>query len=356
MARLRLFGLQLCLGLMLWSTSATHAANQADSAATNQRLNLGTQPLSHPNGVIGSVIARDRILRAQLIESGTPLQSHVFKHGAGMLPWINNHKLDAGLMGDTPSTVAASTGSIWIVGLVKVQLTSVVGNDRAGLATMAGKRIGYVPISTAHTTLLRALQTWKLKPTDVKLIPYEIDKLPAALASGEIDAFAGWEPVVSIALQANPSNRIVFRGRNVDYFFITRNFAEKHPKASLAMVAGYVRAIEWMRQSSKNLETAARWSLEDAQLVTGAPIKMSVEQVMAVTRAGILDVPSAPVILPPTTGQPLQDEYDLLKSIGELPPQQSWTNILRSFQYTGLRQVMADPRQFQLRRFDYDQK
>lgn len=323
-------------------------------APNSKDLDFGSQPLSYPNGVIGTVMRHDRLLKSRLMQLGSPLKSHPFRRGADMLAPIADRRLDVGLLGDTPATVAAAAGSVWIVGLVEVQQNAIVSRDAAGLADLKGKRIGYVPVSTAHTTLMRALGAIKLSPADVKLHAYSIDELPGALARHEIDAFAGWEPAVSVALTANPRHHVVFRGQSVDYFVVSRLFAQAHPDATLAIIAAYVRAIEWMRQSRSNLERAARWVLEDGQAFTGSPIQMSVAQVAAVTRSGILDVPSAPVILPVSDEQPLTTEYALLKSLGQLPAQQSWDNVTSSFQYKGLSQVMLNPRKYELRKFDYE--
>ncbi len=353
----RVAGWMILLSLTLTSLPPVAAQDYVDRYAlspNSKELDFGIQPVSYPNGVIGTVMRHDRLLKARLIELGSPLQSLPFRRGADMLQPISDRRLDVGLIGDTPATVVAAAGSVWIVGLVEVQQNAIVSRDAAGLADLSGKRIGYVPVSTAHTTLMRALGSMKLSPSDVTLLPYAIDELPDALARKDIDAFAGWEPAVSVALTANPRHHIVFRGQSVDYFVVSRAFEKAHPDATLALIAAYVRAIDWMRQSRSNLEQAARWVLEDGQAFTGAPIHMSVAQVAAVTRSGILDVPSAPVIIP-SSGEPaLKTEYELLKSLGKLPAQHSWDHVVSSFQYKGLSQVMQDPRKFELRKFNYE--
>lgn len=322
-------------------------------APNSAALDLGVQPLSYPNGVIGTVMRHDRILQAELARLGTPLQTHAFKRGADMLTPINEDKLDAGLIGDMPTVVVASTQKVWIVGLAEVSQNAIVFRGGAQVNDVAGKRIGYVPVSTAHSTLIQGLAAARLSASDVTLVPLSIGELPGALARGEIDAMAAWEPAVSQALAANRDNRIVFRSQSVDYFLISRAFEHQSPEAALALVAGYVRAFGWMRQSRGNVEKAARWVLAEGQVLAGAPIQTTVSQVVDMTRSGILNIPSAPVIVMTTVTAPLKAEFDLLASLNQLSAGAKWEHVASSFDYDGLRRVMAQPRYFKVRSFDY---
>ncbi len=316
-------------------------------------LDMGVQPLSYPNGVIGTVMRHDRILQVQLAELGTPLKTHAFKRGADMLAPINEQKLDAGLVGDMPSVVVASTQKVWIVGLAEVSQNAIVSRGGDRVKELAGKRVGYVPLSTAHSTLVQGLSAAQLTASDVILVPLSIGQLPGALARGEIDAIAAWEPAISQALAADRDNRIVFRSQSVDYFLISRTFADQSPEAARALVAGFLRAFGWMRQSQANVEQAARWVLEDGQAFTGSSIKLPVSQIVAITRDGVLNIPSAPVIVMTNGNTPLKAEYDLLDALKQLPPGAQWEHVASSFGYDGLRQVLAQPRQFKTRTYDY---
>lgn len=351
--------LACCLaGVMIWMTAGSAwAQDYVDRyalAAGSAELDVGVQPQSYPNGVIGAVMRRDRLLRSELSKLGTPLKTHAFKRGADMLPLISDARLDAGLIGDMPTTIAAAVGKVWIVGLAEVSQNAIVTYGRSRVQDLAGKRIGYVPVSTAHSTLMRGLASSKLGSADVKLIPLTNAELPGALARKEIDAFAGWEPAISMALGASAQSRIVFRGLSVDYFVLSRAFERASPEAARVLVAGFALSIEWMRRSPKNVEAAARWVLADSKEFTGTATEVPVSQVVAITRSGILNVPSAPVIVKTPGEQPLKSEYDLLKSLGKLPVDERWDNVVSSFQYDGLRQVMAAPRQYALKSFDYD--
>ena len=318
-------------------------------------LDLGIQPLGYPSGVISAVMQHDRILKKALIATGHPLQAHAFRRGADMVALLADQRLEAGLLGDIPTLLAAASGKVWIVGLVKQTSTAIVAKGDTQVRGLAGKRIAYVETSSAHHTLLQGLSSVGLKESDIKLVAMGVDTMPDALERGEIDAFAAWEPAPSIALGNSDKNRIVFRGLSSDYFVIGRDFAKQAPQASDALIAGYLRAIEWMRRSQKNIEKAARWAMAETQTFSGKAAPLPVAHVVAITRREILNIPSAPAILSnPNVPPPLKAEFDFLKGKNKIPTAAPWENIEAALGFDRLTRIMADTQKFQIGTFDYE--
>lgn len=318
-------------------------------------LDLGIQPLGYPSGVLSAVMRHDRILKKALINSGHPLQMHAFRRGADMVKLLADQRLEAGLLGDMPTILAAASGNVWIIGLVKQTSTAIVAKGDNQVRGLAGKRIAYVDTSSAHHTLLQGLSSAGLKETDVKLVTMGVEAMPEALARGEIDAFAAWEPGPAIALGNSDKNRIVFRGRSSDYFVIERDFAKRAPQATEALIAGYLRAIEWMRRSQTNIEKAAIWAKDDAEALSGKPSTLPIAQIVAITRRELLNVPSAPAILvAPNSSPPLKTEFEFLKEQKKIPAGGQWENVESALSFDGLARIMADMRKFQISRFDYE--
>lgn len=347
--------------VVIWCTAflcpaLAHTQDYFDSyglRVASPSMDLGAQPLGYPSGVVSAVMAHDRILKKALMELQHPLAVHPFRRGADMVPLLGDQRLEAGLLGDMPTILAASSGSVWVVGLVKQTFTAIVTTGDTQVGGLVGKRIAYVENSSAHHTLLQGLASAGLDESKVKMVPLQVDLMPDALQRGEIDAFAAWEPAPSIALALGTKNRIVFRGLSSDYFVIQRAFAERSPEAALQVVASFLRAIEWMRRSQRNVEAAANWAMADAAALSGKPGVLSVGQIVAITRREILEVPSAPVIpLNPGT-HPLKNEFSFLNKLGKLPPGARWENLQSAFTYRGLARVMAEPRQFKTASFDY---
>lgn len=317
-------------------------------------LDLGVQPLGYPSGVISAVMHHDRILKKALAETNHPLQAHAFRRGADMLPLLANQRLEAGLLGDMPTILAAATGRVWIVGLVKQSSTAIVAKGDFQVGGLTGKRIGVVEASSAHHTLLQGLSSANIAERQVKIIPVGVSDMPDALELGEIDAFAAWEPAPTIALAHSNQNHIVFRGLTTDYFVIEQDFARRAPQSARHLVAGFLRAIEWMRRSQVHVEMAARWAMADGAAFSGKPDSLAATQIAAITRREILDVPSAPAILRSPTTPVLKNEFEFLTKLGKLPPGATWENVEKALAYDGLAQVLNEARSFQIRTFDYE--
>jgi ABC-type nitrate/sulfonate/bicarbonate transport system substrate-binding protein len=366
-----LFGLGLALAVQLASAADYFDAYGLTPASAP--LDLGVQPLGYPSGVISAVMARDRILAKALEQAGRPLRLHPFKRGADMLAPLADGRLEAALLGDMPTLLAAAEGSVWIAGLVKQTSTAIVANGDLQVRDLPGKRIAYVEASSAHLTLLQGLAAAGLTPSQVSLVPMGVREMPAALQRGEIDAFAAWEPAPTIALaqgeknggkqggKHGAKNQVVFRSYSSDYFVVQREFARRSPQAALQLLAGYLRALEWMRRSQLNLERAARWALADTQAFANTQAfagvqtdtGVTVAQIAAITRREILDVPSAPAVLFSPSAPPLRSEFQFLGKLGKLGPGAQWAEVEAALGYTGLAQVQAQARGFALRSFDY---
>ncbi|MBL8430109.1 MAG: ABC transporter substrate-binding protein [Dechloromonas sp.] len=349
------FSLAFLLPALLLSTAALSAeyVEQYGLTPASPAIDLGTQPHGYPSGVISAVMRHDRLMIEALAKLGTPLRSHPFRRGADMIPLLADQRLEAGLIGDVPTILAASRGDVWIVGLVKQTSTSIVAKGEIQVRNLAGKRIAYVDTSSAHHTLLQGLRSAGLSEADVTLVPMAVDQMPDALEEGKIDAFAAWEPGPTAALARNAKNRTVFRGLSSDYFVISKSFEKRSPEAARVLIAGYVRAIEWMRRSRMNLETAANWAIADGRAFSALATEVPVNQVMAITRREILNIPSAPVILYPAGSPPLQSEFRFLKDKGKLPDAGKWENVADALSYDGLAKVLSEPRRYAVDSFDY---
>lgn len=359
--RVRQYG--ACRSLLLALACMAMPLAHAETAAYYERYGLtpaspavdvGIQPLGYPAGVLTAVLRHDEILKTRLAELGLPLKTHPFQRGADMLTLFSDKRLEAGLLGDMPTLIAAASGDVSIVGLAKQSPTAIVARDQTQVRGLAGKRIAYVEASSAHQTLLQGLSAAGLKETDVRLLPMRVDEMPDALKRGDIDAFAAWEPAPSIALAANPANRIVFRGLSSDYFVVSKAFARSAPAAVDALVAAYVRAIEWLRLSQKNIERAARWAQADAEAFSGRPSSLPVEKIVAITRRELLNVPSAPSIINnPKAPPPLLGEFEFLKRLNKLPADGEWSRVADALNNDLLPRVQTDPRRHETGRFDY---
>jgi ABC-type nitrate/sulfonate/bicarbonate transport system substrate-binding protein len=321
--------------------------------AGSAQLDLGTQPLAVPVGVVGSVMRRDRILQNALASTNTPLAVHPFERGGDMVALWNDQRLEAGLGGDMPSMLSASVGKVWIVGLIKQASTAIVAKGNTQVRDLAGKRVGYIESSNAHLTLLQGLASAGLTEKQIQLVPLRVDQMADALDKGSIDAFAAWEPAPAMALAKGDKYRIVFRGVSTAYFVIGRPFAKQSPEAARHLIAALMRAVDWMQRSARNVERAVQWSAQDAEAFVQQPSTLSIAQMVNITRRELLDVPSVPAIPVNPSSPPLKKEFSFLEKLGKLPPGATWANVAESMTFDGVSQVLAAPTKYQLGIFNY---
>jgi len=94
----------------------------------------------------------------------------------------------------------------------------IVGRRDRGIdspASLKGKHIGVALNTSAHFALEAFLNRQLLAPQDVTLHNYATDQLAAALARGEIDAAASWEPVLDTMRTALAANGVGFNSQDI---------------------------------------------------------------------------------------------------------------------------------------------
>ncbi len=80
---------------------------------------------------------------------------------------------------------------------------------------LKGKKIGVEVGFVDHLLLLKALEANGLKEEDVTLVNVPTAETPKALASGDVDAIAAWQPNSGQALKAVPGSKAVYSSADV---------------------------------------------------------------------------------------------------------------------------------------------
>ncbi len=96
------------------------------------------------------------------------------------------------------------------------------GNDmivaKPGISSvkdLKGKKIGVEVGFVDHLLLLKALEANGLKEEDVTLVNVPTAETPKALASGDVDAIAAWQPNSGQALKAVPGSKAIYSSADV---------------------------------------------------------------------------------------------------------------------------------------------
>lgn len=319
-----------------------------------RHIYFGSQPIRAPEGVICEVMKRDPILRKNLQKLGMEIVFYPFFKGPDSNFFMLREQIDIAISGDMPVLTITSAEKTIITAIAKLGSTSIVTRKFYGdIRDLKGKRIGFPQGTTAELAILSALAAAGMQESDIRSIPMEVNDLIRALENKRIDAFSAWEPVSSEALSLHKDFTAIHRLLNSSYLYQTRQFAHKHPEASLQIHASFARALHWMSSSNKNLELAAKWSLQAAEKLTGRKSSLTVEQLVRVTAEGIALIARIPTIPQSDFKQDgfLGKSFDFLKKQGKIPAESSWEKIRLSMDNKNIKSVLADPEKYQLDNF-----
>ncbi|WP_224982547.1 NrtA/SsuA/CpmA family ABC transporter substrate-binding protein [Geomonas agri] len=317
-------------------------------------IDIGSQPLTLPEGAVAELVSRDTVLASRLAASGTTVRVHPFFKGRDLAQFLASGKLQGGIFADMPALTAAATSDVVCVALMKEGFASIISKKAMLTRDLKGKRVATGVGSAAHFTLLSALQNEGLTEKDIHLVPMEVSEMPQALAEGTIDAFSAWEPTPTLAFAGHPEFHLVHKGVSYGFLCLRGDFVRSHPEQARELAAAVARACGYMR-SPKELEQAAGWTAASAAKLQGAPYLLSRRAMTTIVRNDLLNVPGAPRIPAGLLDEEglLYKKFTFLKRIGKIPESTPWAKVRGSFDIEMMRHVMTEGDKLALQRFDY---
>lgn len=327
--------------------------------APDSFVDFGIQPLLLPEAVLTTLMERDGILRDQLAAVGLTPRFHRFKKGADMNAFFDRGDLEATVTGDMQTLIPLGKGKIRPLALCRVSFSSIVAPKIVPIDDLKGKRIGVTQGSSAHYFLQMALSSAGLSEKDVTIVPLLLFEFSDALSDGRIDAFSAREPAPFIALAANRSNEMIFRGRDYSFINISAEFAAKHPKAVGPIAASIVRATTWLRKDPQNQLRACGWAISGWEAMSKKKSPMTAEQVALLTRSDLLDASSSvPAIPVETTAEngTVHKEFLFLQGMNKIPAGADWAGAAKAFDFDTVPRVISDPARHRLNESRYDER
>lgn len=151
------------------------------------------------------------------------------------------------------------------------------------LIDFEGKRVGVMPNSSAAYFVDRMLRSVGLSQTSVTAVPFmaktqaPLSLMPHALASGEVDAVAVWEPYAQACKLAAGDDTIEFCDSALyrECFNLCTRAANLQDPALRPLIVDFVRAVlaatrELKRGSDRAQALVARYSERDVNIVKNA--------------------------------------------------------------------------------------
>jgi sulfonate transport system substrate-binding protein len=153
-------------------------------------------------------------IEARLAPRGITVSWAEFTSGPPLLEALGANALDFGSTGDIPPLFAqAAGGDLLYVAASKGSIdgSAILVKKNSPIQTLAdlkGKKVAYKRGSSAHNFAVKALRSVGLTLGDIETLDLGPPDAAPAFASGQIDAWAIWDPYYAIAAQA-PDTRVL---------------------------------------------------------------------------------------------------------------------------------------------------
>lgn len=204
------------------------------------------------------------------------------------LEFLNAKSLDFGSTAGGAALLARINGnpvkSIYVSS--KPEWTALVtqgGSPIQKVSDLVGKRIAVTRGTDPHIFLIRALSAYGLTDKDVKLVLLQHQDGRLALAKGEVDAWAGLDPLMAQA-EIDDGARLFYRNAENNTYSVLNSredFINAHPDLVARVVAAYEKARLWavahpaelkkiIAEQAKISEAVAARQLERTDL--GSPV------------------------------------------------------------------------------------
>jgi sulfonate transport system substrate-binding protein len=218
----------LAAGAALATTSKSAFA--ADDAQT---FRIGFQ-----KGGVLSLAKASGAIEKRLAPRSISVQWNEFTSGPPLLEALGAGALDFGSTGDVPPLFAqAAGGDLLYVAATKgaIDGSAILVKKDSPIQTLAdlkGKNVAYKRGSSAHNFTIRALEKAGLSIGDVNSLDLGPPDAAAAFASGQIDAWAIWDPYYAVAAQ-EPGVRVLATAEGIvdsfGYYLANGSFTRQNP-------------------------------------------------------------------------------------------------------------------------------
>lgn len=302
--------------------NSSSGESQSSGEGKAEKVIIGTQEMPNDEGIA-------KALDYFSEEMGVEVEIKQFDSGKDVVTALAADSIDFGLLGSCPASLAISQGvdvkCIWIHEVLG-PVESLVARGETGITSvedLKGKNVAAPFASTAHFSLLHALEEAGLSETDVNLLDMQPSEIYAAWQNGQIDAAYVWEPTLSemedsvVLCTSGDMAAAGYMTSNVE--LVRTEFMEKNPE----LIEGYVRALNkavemYQNDTEKAVSTIAEaleLSAEDAEGQMSGSSWLNAKEQLAEEYFGTNDAKGALV-------QNLYDTAVFLKeqgSIAEVP-------------------------------------
>ena len=193
------------------------------------------------------------------------------------LEYLNANSIDIGSSAGLAALLAKANGNPIRTPYIfsRPEWTAlVVPRDSAirTLTDLKGRKVAATKGTDPYLFLLRSLQTVGLKKSDIEHVPLQHADGLAALRQGQVDAWAGLDPLMASA-ELDSGARLLYRNVSFNtygFLNVREEFLAQRPAEVRRVIAAYERARQWTlantTEAAKILSDEAKVSLKVALL------------------------------------------------------------------------------------------
>ena len=203
--------------------------------------------------------------------TGWDVEWRKFASGTDVIAAMASGDIALSELGSSPLAIAASQGvelEMFEVAQVIGTAESLIARDGSGIeevADLAGKRVAVPVGSTAHFSLMGAIEHAGLTPGDVTVMSMPPDQIAAAWEQEAIDAAFIWEPVQSQIL--GKGTRLLGADQTAEWGYPTFDAWVVNPEFAAENADAMVAFVRTMAEANQAyLDDPAAWT-EDSEPV-----------------------------------------------------------------------------------------
>ncbi|QXC59387.1 ABC transporter substrate-binding protein [Aquihabitans sp. G128] len=203
-----------------------------------------------PNGDL--IVKQQKLLEKALPD--TKIDWKLFDSGGAVNEAVTSGDIDFGLAGSSPVSRGLSQAIpykvVWIHDVIGDAESLAVRSDITSIKDLVGKTIATPFASTAHYSLLAALNDAGVDPTKVNIIDSEPDDIYAAWSAGDIDGAYVWNPNLA-KIKADGGKVLITSAElaekgdtTYDLGVVATKFADQYPDVVNAWVKAQDKAVK----------------------------------------------------------------------------------------------------------------
>ncbi|WP_256874855.1 MULTISPECIES: aliphatic sulfonate ABC transporter substrate-binding protein [unclassified Nostoc] len=249
------------------NTTAQNVSNQTQEKTSLIRLGYqkgGVVPIARQRGELEKKLVAQNIK----VEWAGP-----FDRCATLLQAISANQADIGGCGDIPGLSAIAAGQELCIGAVQrprpESLGSAIvvrGDSPIRKPTdLLGKKVAVNQAGAGEYLLLKVLEKEKISKDKVQRVFLAPTDAAPALYQGTVDAWAVWEPYVSVAELEHGARRITTTHPAPTYsvMLVRNEAAAKYPEAVKAAFSGLTQEYDWL---NANTAKSAEYLVKDIKI------------------------------------------------------------------------------------------